>query len=67
MKRNVGATDRIIRIVVGVVLLLLGLLSPFDVALRVLILLIAGIALVTGLLGTCGIYALFGISTRKGE
>jgi hypothetical protein len=67
MKHNVGAADRMVRVILGVVLLLVGLLVPLGVVLRVVVFAIAGIALVTGLLGTCGIYALFGISTRKGE
>jgi len=61
-KSNVSTSDRVIRVVVGIVLIAMALLIP-DVAWAK-----AGwigvVPLATGLLGWCGLYGLLGISTR---
>jgi hypothetical protein len=64
MKMNVGATDKWIRIILGLALLSLLFILPgswrwFGLAGLVLI--------VTGILNFCPLYALFGISTRKNK
>jgi hypothetical protein len=62
MKRNEGTVDRGIRIVVGVVLAVLA----FFVAalwLKVVLGVLAGVALFTGLTGFCLLYVPFGICT----
>lgn len=60
-KVNEGAADRIIRIVAGVVLLALFFLYP-DASWRYWTL-VGIVPLVTGLIGTCPLYAMLGIST----
>jgi hypothetical protein len=60
-KINEGMPDRIIRSVVGAVLLGLFFLYP-DASWRYWTL-IGIVPLVTGLIGTCPIYAMLGIST----
>lgn len=60
-KTNVGSADRIIRIVVGIVLLALFVLYP--AASWHYWALIGIIPLVTGLAGTCPLYSVFGLST----
>ena len=60
-KQNVGGIDRIIRIVVGLALIAGYFLNP-DASLRWLYL-VGIIPLATGVLGTCGLYSLIGIST----
>ena len=61
MSRNMGTPDRIIRIIVGVVLIALYFVYP-AAEYRWLFLL-GSIPLVTGLVGWCGIYSLLGVST----
>lgn len=61
MARNMGTPDRIIRIIVGVVLIALYFVYP-TAGYRWLFLL-GFIPLVTGLVGWCGIYSLLGVST----
>ena len=59
-KTNVGSVDRILRIVVGVVLIALvfvGPKTPFGW--------IGVVPLVTALFRTCPIYSIFGISTCR--
>jgi hypothetical protein len=67
-KRNVGRLDRTLRLMVGVALILIGLFplggwrgnsTGIDVVLFALV------PLVTGLIGFCGLYVPFGISTRE--
>jgi hypothetical protein len=59
MKRNVGPTDRIIRLILGVIIILLGaIFNSWWGLIGVLI-------FFTGLVGWCGLYSLFGISTCK--
>jgi len=63
-KPNEGKTDRTIRVILGVILLGLALLSLTGVAQIVAI--VAGvIALVTGAIGFCGLYTVLGISTLE--
>jgi uncharacterized membrane protein len=57
MKKNVGNIDRMIRFVVAIVFIVIG----FTVSYWWLI--VAAIALATGILGTCGLYSVFNIST----
>ncbi|MGC1495620.1 MAG: DUF2892 domain-containing protein [Sulfitobacter sp.] len=59
--KNVGNFDRVVRILVGIALLAAFFLMP-DASYRWAFL-IGIIPLVTGLLGTCGIYRLIGVNT----
>lgn len=51
MKKNVGGIDKILRIVLGLALLLTGLLAPLGANLRILALVLAAVALLTGIFG----------------
>ena len=60
-KKNVGTTDRILRIVLGIVLLIGFVLyrdAPFG-----WVLLIGIVPLATGLLSSCPLYSILGLST----
>lgn len=67
MKCNVGGIDRTGRIVIGIVLLVVGLAAPVEMAWRVAALVIAAIALVTAVVRFCPANAIFGINTCEGE
>jgi hypothetical protein len=58
---NVGTVDRVIRIVVGLALLA-GFFLNADASMRWLYL-IGIVPLATGLMSTCPLYSLFGLST----
>ena len=60
MKKNVGAAERAIRVVLGLVVLSLAFVGPKSAWAYLGI-----IPLATGLIGWCPPYALFGISTCK--
>lgn len=60
MKKNIGPGDRMLRFILGVVLLLLVFTGPQTnwgwLGL---------VPLVTSMVGYCPLYAIFGLSTRK--
>ena len=64
MKRNVGTTEKWVRIIVGIVILSLLIFIPSGWRWLGLIGLIP---LITGIIGYCPMYALLGISTYKEE
>jgi len=60
MNSNVGSIDRLMRIVLGLVLLSLVVVGP-----KTMWGLLGLIPLVTGLLGRCALYSLLGLNTAK--
>ncbi|MBI5891461.1 MAG: DUF2892 domain-containing protein [Nitrosomonadales bacterium] len=67
MKLNVGGFDRVGRIVIGVVLLLVGLTAPLSATWQVIVLVVAAIALATGAVRFCPVNYMLGINTCKLE
>lgn len=59
MKTNVGGADRIVRIILGLVIIVLGFIlkSWWGV--------IGFVPVITGLLNFCPAYTLLGVSTKK--
>ena len=58
MSRNEGTVDRVLRVILGLVLLSLVFVGP-----QTLWGLVGIIPLATGLIGTCPIYSIFGFNT----
>jgi hypothetical protein len=67
MKKNMGTTDKVIRILVAVVILVLFFTHVISGTLAVILLILAGVFVVTSLLGICPLYLPFGLSTREKE
>jgi hypothetical protein len=67
MKPNEGGADRLIRIIAGVVLFMLGWGILKNNLLGIIFDILGVILFVTGITGFCGLYKLFGISTKKEE
>lgn len=63
MKQNVGGIDRVLRIVLGIALLAAFFMLP-EASYRWL-LLIGIVPLATGLISSCPLYSIFGLSTCK--
>lgn len=63
LKTNEGTVDRGLRVIVGIVLLALYIMGTVTGALAWGALIVGIIALVTGLVGTCPLYMLLGVST----
>ena len=65
MKKNVGTADRIIRLLIFVVVGILYFADLISGTLALVLGAVALIALVTSLIGSCGLYTVFGWSTCK--
>ena len=63
MIANVGSTDRIIRILVGIVLITLGAAHVVTGVIAIAVYAVGAIALATGVIRYCGAYSILGIST----
>jgi hypothetical protein len=63
MIANVGSTDRIIRILLGITLIALGATHVVTGGLAITAYIAGGVALATGAIRYCGAYSLLGIST----
>lgn len=64
MKLNAGTTDRIVRVVAGLVLLGVGLFvvkGGFGIALDV----VGAVLVFSGTVGFCHVYKVFGINTTR--
>lgn len=67
MKSNMGTTDKVIRIVVAILIAILYFTHIVTGTLGIVLLVFAGIFLLTSLIGFCPLYTLFGINTCKKE
>jgi hypothetical protein len=64
MQKNEGQTDRIIRAIVGVVVLILAY-TTLSGALQIVAYVVGVISIVTSITGFCLLYKLLGIDTSK--
>ncbi len=62
-KTNVGSVDRIFRIILGAILVAVYFLFPGNAWWAIAALVVGIIALATGLMSTCPLYSVLGIST----
>jgi hypothetical protein len=67
MKKNLGVIDRVIRVLIAVVIVVLYFTHVISGTLAIILLILAGIFVITAILGLCPLYLLFGLSTSKKE
>ena len=67
MKKDMGNTDRVIRIVLALVVAVLYFTNVISGTLAYVLLAIAGIFVLTSFFGSCLLYRLFGIDTRTAK
>ncbi|MGC9151297.1 MAG: YgaP family membrane protein [Microbacter sp.] len=67
MKKNVGAVDKVIRVIIAALLVILYFANVIHGTLGIILLIVAAVLLITAFTGFCGLYVLFGISTCKKE
>ena len=65
MKKNMGTVDKVIRILVAVVVVVLYFTHVISGTLGIVLLALSAIFVVTSLLSFCPLYLPFSISTRK--
>ena len=67
MKKNMGSTDKIIRIVVAVIIAALYFTNTVTGTLGIVLLALAAIFVLTSLISFCPLYLPFGIKTCASE
>jgi amino acid transporter len=65
LKKNVGTLDSVIRLVIAAVIAVLCFTRILTGTPAVILAILAAVFIVTGIVGICPLYMLFGISTRK--
>jgi len=63
MKKNMGSTDQIIRVLIAVVVAVLFFTNVISGVLGMVLLAVAGIFVLTSVVSFCPIYALLGMSS----
>lgn len=64
MKKNVGTTDKVIRILAAVVIIALYFTNVISGTLAIVLLVVSGLLILTSFVSFCPAYWPFGISTR---
>ena len=67
MKKNIGNTDKLIRLVIALVIAVLYFTNVINGTLAIVLGIVALAMVVTSLLGFCGLYAILGCNTCKVE
>ncbi len=65
MKKNMGTPDKVIRLIIAAVLLLLYFTGTVTGTIGIVLAIVAGVLVITTITGFCGLYTLFGINTCK--
>jgi hypothetical protein len=67
MKKNMGTTDKVIRVLVAVLVIVLYLTHIISGAIAIIGLVLSGIFILTSFISFCPLYLPFNFSTRKKE
>ncbi|MFT3979216.1 MAG: DUF2892 domain-containing protein [Ferruginibacter sp.] len=67
MKKNMGATDKIIRLLVAAVIVILYFTNVISGTLAIILGVLALVFIFTSFLGFCPLYRPFGINTTKNK
>ena len=67
MKKNMGTIDKVIRILIAVVVVVLYFTNVITGTLAIILLILSAIFVVTSLISFCPLYVPFGLSTREKE
>lgn len=65
MKKNMGSADRIIRVIIAAVVGVLYFTGTISGTLGIVLLVLAGVFVLTSMISFCPLYAPFGIKTCK--
>jgi hypothetical protein len=65
MKKNMGLTDKIIRIALAIVFSILYFTGTVSGVLGIILLLLGGVFILTSFVSFCPLYTFFGINTCK--
>jgi hypothetical protein len=65
MKKNMGTIDKMLRILVAAIIVVLFFLGVIEGTLAIVLLVFAGIFVLTSLISVCPLYPLVGMDTTK--
>lgn len=65
MKKNMGTVDKVVRILVAIVIAGLYFANLISGTAAIILLILAGVFILTSFISFCPLYYPFGISTRK--
>ncbi len=65
MKKNMGTIDKTIRILIAVIITILYFTNTISGVTAIILLILAGIFIITSFISFCPLYLPFGLSTRK--
>jgi uncharacterized membrane protein YesL len=65
MKKNMGSTDKVVRILAAIIIAGLYYTDYISGTVAIVLLIIASVFIITSFISTCPLYLPFGISTRK--
>ena len=65
MKKNIGTADQVIRVLVAIAIAVLYFMGQISGVFAIILLALAGIFIVTSIVGVCPLYLPFGLSTNK--
>lgn len=65
MKKNMGSVDRVVRILVAIVIAGLYFANQISGTAAIILLILAGVFILTSFMSFCPLYLPFGLSTRK--
>lgn len=65
MKKNMGTSDKAIRVLIAAVIAILYFTNVISDTLGLVLLILAGVFLLTSFISFCPLYAPFGINTAK--
>jgi hypothetical protein len=67
MKANMGSTDKMVRIIVAIVIAILFFTNVISGTLGIILLILAGVFVLTSLISFCPLYPLVGMNTKKSK
>jgi uncharacterized membrane protein len=67
MKKNMGTIDKVIRILIAVVVVILYFTHVISGVLAIVLLALSAVFVITSLFGFCPLYRLLGLSTKEKE
>lgn len=67
MKKNMGTADKVVRILLAIVIAGLYFANLISGTIAIILLILAGVFILTSFMSFCPLYLPFGLSTRKKE
>lgn len=65
MKKNMGNLDKVIRVLAAILILVLYLTNEINGKVAIILLILAGVFILTSFISFCPLYLPFGISTKQ--